>query len=81
MKTPHRTRVTSSIDAQLLAEMQAEATRRGMPVERYVEQFLAATLPAIIAQEMTDYVNRSIQLANTHDTPNAIECKEDIPNE
>ncbi len=62
---PFRTRVRFALDAALVHRLEREATERGLPVERYVEEVLVQVLPVMVAQASAAYIEQSRQLA-TH---------------
>lgn len=64
---PRRTTSRFTIDATLLCELKARAAAHGISVERYVDQVLLEALPRILADVMTNFVARSIELAAEYD--------------
>jgi|SRR4249920_3380398 hypothetical protein len=71
-RNPWRTTQRYAIDADLLAELEREATALAIPLERYVEQVLLSVLPSVLASTMTSYANRSIALAAHFDQESAM---------
>lgn len=59
-----RSRYRSRLDTELRAQLEAEAARRGIPVERLIDECLSRFLPVLLAEAVRECLSWSVSTSD-----------------